>query len=218
MSLIVRVVVPDLHDKSRSRYDFGNRQMRREKQQREIPRGEKLTSAIHRDDWETARTLALEGLRDDATDHWLLIHLALTYQMQGDLSTALKIAKRAVREAPNCPVVLEELGLLYEDTEQYGKAVEVYTRLLRKGLKQVAFGKCGEGVMFARGLLNDVRYCLFRSYFYQEELSRARTYLRKYIKNRQLYRHICSDYSLSEARKQLRELEEFLKSREGRRS
>jgi len=105
--------------------------------------------------WSDARRAIIVELRSDPEDHWLVSRLALTFYEQRRYKEALIHSERALALAPRCPLSLWDyagtLQMLNRDVE----AVEVYRRLIRRGVKRIANGPCGEGLARARGLIAD---------------------------------------------------------------
>ena len=66
----------------------------------------KIERLIEAEDWPAARRAIRAELRSDPENHWLLTRLGLTYYEEKDYKQALEWSRRAVGEAPNCPLVL----------------------------------------------------------------------------------------------------------------
>jgi len=122
----------------------------------------RIEDAIKRNDWARARQFIRAALRQNPDSHWLITRLALTYYEQGDYKRSLALEQRAYKIAPNCPLVLWDMAGSWEMLKRYTEASTIYRRLLRRGVNAVAFGVCGEGVAWARGLLADCWYRLAR--------------------------------------------------------
>ena len=117
-----------------------------------------IESAIDSEHWEQARKLIKADLKTDPNNHWLLTRLAATYYEQRKYGTALRISKRAVQLMPNCPLVLWDLAGAFEMCGEETKAILIWKDLLKLGESDVAYNECGEGLRWARSLLNDCRY------------------------------------------------------------
>ncbi|MEI6076706.1 MAG: hypothetical protein WCS94_14080 [Verrucomicrobiota bacterium] len=119
-----------------------------------------IESAIKRDDWKGARRLVRAALRQQPDSHWLVARLSLTYYEELDYERALTIGQQAYGLAPHCPLVLWDLAGTLDMLERYREAMPLYRRLIRRGVESVAFGDCGEGLAWARGLIADCWYRL----------------------------------------------------------
>lgn len=162
---------------------------------------EKLIKA---ENWPAARRAIRAELRSDPRNHWLLTRLGLTYYEQRDYRRALEYARRALVEAPRCPLVWWDYAGTLQMLGQYRDAMKVYRRLIQRGVSGIAFGDCGEGLARARGLVADCHYRLADCF----QASRQR---RMAIKS--LEAHLAqrgpgcrSIYSLPEVKKELQKL------------
>ena len=166
--------------------------------------GKQIESAIRADRWKEARRLIRIALREQPDDHWLLTRLSLTYYEQSNYRRALSYSKHALRLAPRCPLVLwdyaGDLDMLGRKTE----AARIYHGLVRRGVRSIAFGRCGEGLARARGLVADSLYRLAHCYRDLGEQSKAVAYLRKHLQRRGPGCH--SIYPIGEVRKELKQL------------
>jgi tetratricopeptide (TPR) repeat protein len=140
-------------------------------------------------------------LRRSPNDHWLLTRLGLTYYEQRRYKQALRYELLALAEAPHCPLALWDYAGSLEMLDQTEAALKVYMRLVRRGIQRIAFGDCGEGLGWARGLIADCHYRMAGCY---AALQRPKMAIKS------LKRHIglrgpgCrSIYSLAKVRKEL---------------
>ena len=121
-----------------------------------------IEAAIKRNDWPHARRLVRAELRKKPDSHWLITRLSLTHYEERDYERSLAVLGRAYKLAPSCPLVLWDLAGTFDMLGRHDEAIAIYRRLLRRGVKSVAFGDCGEGIAWARGLLADCWYRLAR--------------------------------------------------------
>ncbi len=164
----------------------------------------KIEQLISAEDWHATRLAVRAQLRSSPSDHWLLTRLGLTYYEERRYKQALKYELRALVIAPNCPLVLWDYAGSLEMLDQTEAALKVYRRLVHRGIWQIAFGECGEGLAWARGLIADCHYRMAHCY---AALQRPRMAIRS------LRRHIClrgpgcrSIYSLAKVREELGKL------------
>jgi tetratricopeptide (TPR) repeat protein len=114
---------------------------------------------IEVDDWEGARRLILIDLESEPDDHWLLTRLSLTYYEQRDYERSLELTNRALELAPQCPLALWDHAGTLEELDRPREALSIYQGLVDRGVDSLAYGECGEGRAWSRGLVAD---CLFR--------------------------------------------------------
>jgi tetratricopeptide (TPR) repeat protein len=118
----------------------------------------KIERLIEAEDWPTARRAIRAELRSDPKNHWLLTRLGLTYYEEKDYKQALEFARRALAEAPDCPLVLWDYAGSLQMLGRGQNALKIYRRLIRRGITAIAFDDCGEGLAWARGLVADCHY------------------------------------------------------------
>lgn len=110
--------------------------------------------------WAEARNLLSKALRQDPEDHWLLTRIGTTYYEEQDYAKALEYHQQAYALAPDCPLVLWDLAGTLQMLGRLGEAVQIYDRLIAKGLRNIAEDECGEGVTWAGGVLTDTLFRL----------------------------------------------------------
>jgi tetratricopeptide (TPR) repeat protein len=165
----------------------------------------RIEKLIRVEDWPAARRAVRAKLKSSPNDHWLLTRLGLTYYEERRYKQALKYELRALAEAPNCPLALWDYAGSLEMLGQTEAALKVYSLLVRRGVQRTAFGDCGEGLAWARGLIADCHYRMAHCY---AALQRPKMAIKS------LKRHIglrgpgCrSIYSLARVRKELGNLQ-----------
>jgi tetratricopeptide (TPR) repeat protein len=121
---------------------------------------EEIQKAIESENWEKARSLIRERLKKSPGNHWLITRLGLTYYEQRQYKRSLNYSKKAIKIAPNCPLVLWDYAGSLDMLNYKKEAISIYKRIISKGLNQIAYGKCGEGKAWARGLIADCHYRL----------------------------------------------------------
>ncbi len=143
-----------------------------------------IEAAIRADKWKQARRLIRVELRRTPQSHWLLTRLSLTYYEQFAYKRALRYSQEALRLAPRCPLVLwDHAG----DLDMLGRkleAIRTYQKLLRRGVRSIAYDECGEGLARSRGLVADSLYRLAHCHRDLGRHRRALIYLRKHLRQR----------------------------------
>jgi len=151
--------------------------------------------------WKQARALIQEELVSEPGDHWLWMHLGLTYYEEKNYDKAVECSKRAVELKPGCALALWHFAGSLDMAGKEQSALAIWTILLDMDLEKVANGECGEGMDWALQLVNDV-HCRMGRYFQRkgrEEL--AQVSFEKYLHNRE--HGVGSIYDAAPIRKQL---------------
>ncbi len=165
-----------------------------------------IESKIKRHDWRGARRLLRAELRRDPTNHWLLTRMSLIHYEQHHYRRALSYSRRAYRLAPWCPLVLWDHAGDLDMLGRKREAIAIYRRLVKRGVRSIATGRCGEGLAWARGLVADCWYRLASSY---RTLGRQRAATNAYRQHLRMRGPGCrSIYVAADARKQLRQIQE----------
>ena len=99
-----------------------------------------------------------QRLKAEPGHHWLLTRLSSVYYEQGRYTLALKYAEKAFAEVPSCPLVLWDYAGALQMLGRHNEALDLYARIVTRGVNSVANGECGEGRAWARGLLSDSHY------------------------------------------------------------
>ena len=149
-----------------------------------VPPADPIQTLLDREDWPAARRLILRDLRKTPDSHWLLDRLALTYYEQHRYTRALALSRRARELAPRCPLVLFNLAGALEMTDQPRAAIRIWRGLLRRPLRRLAWGPCGEGLLAARALRNECRYRIAKAHFHLGDLPAARLWLEAHLIHR----------------------------------
>jgi tetratricopeptide (TPR) repeat protein len=167
--------------------------------------GNRIEKYLLQEDWQIARAIILKELKKTPGDHWLLTRLSLTYYEEHKYKKALKIVEKALKYAPKCPLVLWDYAGTLDMIGQHQEAIKIWKRLLRIGIDKIAYGECGEGLRWARSLLNDSRYRIGRSYRKMGKLKQASNYIFAHISHRTP--GTPSIYLLSTVKRELNDIE-----------
>lgn len=97
-------------------------------------------------------------------DHWLLSRVGTTYYEEMNYSKALQYSLKAVKISPNCPLVLWDYAGALDMQGREGEAIKIWKSLIKRGIESIAYDECGEGLTWARSLVNDCYYRIGKSY------------------------------------------------------
>jgi tetratricopeptide (TPR) repeat protein len=162
----------------------------------------KLINELYRQEkWAEVRAFILELLKEEPNSHWLLTRLSSTYYEEKMYDKALEYVKQAIKIAPHCPLVLWDYAGTLDMLKREKEALQVFKRLLRKDVNMLAHGECGEGLRWARSLVNDCRYWVGLIYASLGKYYLAKKYIQSHINNRS--RNCTSIYNLREIKKDL---------------
>jgi len=97
-------------------------------------------------------------LKAEPRHHWLLTRLSSVYYERRRYVLALRYAEMAFDEAPSCPLVLWDYAGALQMLGRHPEALDLYARIVTRGVNRIASGECGEGKAWARGLVSDSYY------------------------------------------------------------
>lgn len=144
----------------------------------------RINNLLERESWDPARRLIKAELRRAPNDHWLLTKLGSTFYEERSYRRALKLSKQALAIQPRCPLVLWNYACALDMLGRDKDAIKVLKKLLDRGERDIAYGECGEGIRWARSLLNDCRYRIGRLHRDMGDLKSAVHALKDHLAHR----------------------------------
>jgi tetratricopeptide (TPR) repeat protein len=139
---------------------------------------------IESENWQGARKLIRAALRKKPNSHWLVTRLGLTYYEERKYKKALVYEEQALALAPHCPLVLWDYAGTLDMLGQTKQAINIYNKLVRRGVNKIAYGDCGEGLSWARGLVADCLYRLANCYEMLGQNKKALDYYMQHLSYR----------------------------------
>ena len=88
---------------------------------------------------------------------------------------------------------------------RYKRAITIWKRLLEKGVDNIAHDECGEGISWAKSLINDCRYRIGNSYLKMGDTINAAEQFQMHIATRK--KRVASIYPLLLVKKKLAEID-----------
>ena len=144
----------------------------------------RIEKLIAKKDWPHARALIQSEMKRDSGHHWLLARLALTYYEERRYKKALALEIKGLNIAPACPLLCWGFAGSCSMLGRNEKALAVYDWLIKRGVADLAYGECGEGRSWARGLVADAHYRSALCYEALRDRRRARIAMKKHLEAR----------------------------------
>ncbi len=166
-----------------------------------------LNTYIMNEKWDEAKKILKDELEKTPEDHWLITQLSEIYYEKHDYETALKLSTKAIKLAPNCPLVINDYALHLYMHEKDDLAIENWNKLLQEGVEKIAYGECGEGLQQAKSMLNDVRMRMALSYSETGQKNKALFFYKEHLNNRK--RGLYSNFTKKEVEKEIKKLEQM---------
>ena len=146
--------------------------------------GIRIELLLQKESWSKARKVIRRELAKRPKSHWLLTRLSSTYYEERRYKTALKYVKKARKIAPKCPLVIWDYACTLGMIGHHKNAIALFKMLISRGERSIAFDECGEGIRWAKSLLNDCRYWIGISYRSLGDERQARSFIRMHLRRR----------------------------------
>jgi tetratricopeptide (TPR) repeat protein len=160
-----------------------------------------INDLFMKEEWIEARKIILKLLRSEPNDHFLFTRLSTTYFEEKKYKKALEYVQKALRISPHCPLVLWDYAGTLDMLGRSKDALKVYKSLLKMGVSRLGYGEDGEGVRYARTMINDCRYRIGLLYASMGKFYLSSKYIKLHIATRS--RNCLSIYNLRKVKKQL---------------
>lgn len=141
----------------------------------------------------------------DPEDHWLLTRLGTAYYEKHEYQKALKFCKKALRIKPLCPLVLWDYAGTMSALGKKREAIKTWKKIANRGAERIAYDECGEGLPYAKSLINDCKYRIGLDYLHCKKEKKAKKYFTEYLINRK--RKVRSIYLLRDAINYLKKID-----------
>jgi len=143
-----------------------------------------IESLLRKESWKQARKVIRAELAKDPRSHWLLTRLSMTYYEERRYQLALKFVKKARLIAPECPLAIWDYAGSLDMLGREKAAIALWKKLIIRGERSLASDECGEGLRWAKSLLNDCYYRIGNSYRDIGNERLARSFIRKHLRGR----------------------------------
>ena len=143
-----------------------------------------IEKLIDAEDWKAVRKLIRVALRKEPDSHWLLTRLGLSYYEECNYKKALYYDTQAMELAPNCPLVLWDYAGTLDMLGRNKEAIAIYRTLVKRGVDKLAYGECGEGMAWSRGVIADCLYRIAKCYEEQGQPKKAIRYFEQHLNQR----------------------------------
>lgn len=156
-----------------------------------------INNYIDNNNWLDAKKTLQDELIIYPSEYWLLTTLANVYYELKDYKTALEFSEKALLIKPTDYLVLNNHACILSVTEAKEKeAIEFLEKIILTDLNEIAYGDNGEGIRWAKSIVNDCRVRLALVYWSINEKEKALQYLNEHLEKRE--KGVFSNFSKKE--------------------
>ncbi len=167
-----------------------------------------LNDLFETENWLKSKELLEQELIKFPDDHFLLTQLGEVYYEMRQYVEAKTYTEKAYKLAPNCPLASNNYAVVLYMHEEHDKAIKIWQQLLSRSIEEIAYEECGEGISFAKSLINDIRFRIGDAYLAKGDKLNALKYYKYHLANRKRGQY--SNFSKREVEKEIKELEKII--------
>jgi len=166
---------------------------------------DKLNALFDDNKWQEAKSLLEKEVKKYPEEYFLITSLAKVCYNLKLYKESLKHSVKAMELEPNDVLVIYDYGCALASLDKNSEAIEQWERIIKKDIDEIAYGDFGEGLRWAKSIVNDSRYRMAISALELGNLERAKELIKEHLENRK--RGIYSDFT----RKQVLEKQTLIK-------
>ena len=168
---------------------------------------DKFYTFYNKEKWNKAKKILKQLIDENPDDDFLWTSLSsVTYELR-KYKKALQYSKKAFELNSNSPLVLWDYASVLYVSDRDEEAREKWKKIIDYGEEKVAF-LTKQGLRSAKVLVNDSRFRLGQSYFYEGNDLKAKKYFEEYMNNRK--KGMTSLYKKGKVIQYLKEIEESI--------
>lgn len=145
-----------------------------------------LNNYFNNNQWNESKQLLEIELSKDPDDYWLITNLAIVYYELKEYETAFSFSERAMKINPKDYLVLDYHACILSVMEGHEKAaIKLLIKIINTDLNKIAYSPNGEGMSWAKSIVNDCRVRLALVYKSIDKKKDAFQLLNEHLKHRQ---------------------------------
>ena len=153
----------------------------------------KLNKLFERDKWQEAKILLEKEIDKFPNEYFLLTSLSTVYYNLKSFEDSLSFAERAIELEPNDALVIYDYGCALSALNRNEDAIAQWHRILHMDIEEIAFGDFGEGLRWAKSIVNDSRYRIANCALEMGDKVKAKEMIAEHLAHRK--RGIYSDFT-----------------------
>lgn len=153
-----------------------------------------VNSYLDKEDWSNAKKTLEKEISIYPNEYWLLTTLSMVFYEQRLYDKALSLSEKALVINSTDYLVLNHHALILSVIDGKEKeAIKLLTKIIGTDLNKIAYGKHGEGMNWAKSIVNDCRVRLALVYHSLSKHNEALIQLETHLRNRR--RGLFSNYT-----------------------
>lgn len=158
----------------------------------------KLNNLIENENWAYAKMLLEEEIRKQPEEYFLITSLSKIYFNMREYNKALKYSTKAINIESNDPLVIYDHGCALSANNKHKEAIYYCKQIVKMDINKVAYGKFGEGMKWAKSIVNDSIFRIAISFIKLDKPIIAKKYIKEHLRNRRRgqYSDFSQDYIL----------------------
>ena len=166
---------------------------------------QQLYDSVRKNENETERYTFLKSyFLKYPEDYFILVELSSVANNLDYHEEALKYSEKAMQIEPADYLVKYTYSIALIGVGENESAAKILKQILRSDINDIAYGEHGEGMKYAKQIMNDSIYLLGVSYLNRKRKDLAKQYFKKHLANRQ--KGIPSDFNKVTVIKKLQEV------------
>lgn len=166
----------------------------------------KLESLKCESNWTSMTKMLKRYAKRYPNEYYIHQQLASTLYVDGiaQLQLAFQYAERAMNIEPDDDLNIYTYACALYYVGQHEKSFEYFTKIINKDIQEIAYGEHGEGIRYAKQLINDSVYMAGVVCQGMHRYNEAKDYFKQYLENKKPFQY--SDFTKKQAMSHLSEL------------
>lgn len=152
-------------------------------------------------DWEKLKSFLISCSERYPKEYYIFTELSSIYYMEDNSTDALFVSQKAMSIEPKDVLVIYNYGMALFLNNKFDEAITQFNRIRRKKIYSIAYGKYGEGMKWAKSIVNDSVYMIGVSYMEMGDNKKAEKFMREHLSHRR--RGIYSDFTKRQVKRRL---------------
>ena len=154
---------------------------------------EKLNAFFDDDKWLDAKELLENEVKKYPKEYFLITSLAKVCYNLKLYEESLRYAVDAMKIEPDDVLVIYDYGCALSALNRNSEAIRQWNKIIEKDIDEIAYGDFGEGLRWAKSIINDSRYRMAICTLEIGNKEKAKKLIKEHLANRQ--RGIYSDFT-----------------------